>query len=104
MKKGWAAGAPEFGKLIVPSVAFWAEAGDATSQHTTLSNTEAPAERRRVSIGARQPLNCDLTLTLAMRTSFTTSLHRPPRTQEPRGTVSGTTTISRPPDGHVTTS
>src|SRR5438552_3112962 len=77
MKKGWAAGAPEFGKLIVPSVAFWAGAGNATSQHTTPSNTEAPAERRRVSIGARQPLNCDLTLTLAMRTSFTTSLHCP---------------------------
>src|SRR5881628_2929547 len=77
MKKGWAAGAPEFGKLIVPSVAFWAGAGDATSQHTTPSNTEAPAERRRVSIGARQPLNFDLTLTLAMRTSFTTCLHRP---------------------------
>src|SRR6267378_6760342 len=77
MKKGWAAAAPEFGKLIVPSVACWPEAGDAASQHTTLSSNDAPAERRRVNTGAPQPLNRDLTLMLAMRTSLTT-LPSPP--------------------------
>src|SRR4029077_16369395 len=77
MKKGWAAGAPEFGKLIVPSTAFWAEAEDATSQHPTLSSTDATAARRRGATGFPQPLNCDLTL--AMRTSFTT-LPSPPTT------------------------
>src|SRR6266496_3603142 len=38
MKNGWAADAPEFGKVIVPSVAFCPEAGDATSRHTKPSN------------------------------------------------------------------
>jgi len=53
-------------------VACWPEAGDAASQHTTLSSNDAPAERRRVNTGAPQPLNRDLTLMLAMRTSLTT--------------------------------
>src|SRR2546425_13075058 len=69
MKKGWAAGEPEFGKLIVPSVAFWPEAGDATSQQTKLSSNDAPAERRRVNIGAPRTLSRDVTLTLAIQTS-----------------------------------
>src|SRR6266852_3619314 len=77
MKNGWAAGAPEFGKLIVPSVAFWPEAGDATSQHTNPSSNGAPTERRRVNGGAPQPLNRDLTLMVAMRISSTT-LPSPP--------------------------
>src|SRR5882762_10482174 len=69
MKKGWAAGEPEFGKLIVPSVAYWPEAGDATSQQTKLSSNDAPAERRRVNTGAPQALNRDVMLTLAIQTS-----------------------------------
>src|SRR5437870_1440975 len=77
MKNGWAAGAPEFGKLIVPSVAFWPEAGDATSQQTNPSSNGAPAERRCVSVCAPQPLNRDLTLMLAIRIS-STPLPSPP--------------------------
>src|SRR5207249_9947013 len=74
MKNGWAADAPEFGKAIVPSVASWPEAGDATSQHTKPSNNDAPAGRCRVNIGVPQPSNGDLTLMLVMRTSSLTSL------------------------------
>src|SRR6266487_3237061 len=82
MKNGWAADAPEFGKAIVPSVAFWPEAGHATSQHTKPSNNDAPAGRYRVNIGVPQPSNGDLTLMLVMRTSSLTSL--PPTKSQTR--------------------
>src|SRR5262245_8299392 len=79
MKNGWAAEAPEFGKLIVPSVAFWPVAGDATSQHAKLHSNNAPAERRRVNTGAPHPPNGDVTLMLAIANFLPEPyLHNPP--------------------------